>query len=972
MCELNEDMEYLVSLPPNMATAFDSLLGEDRPGWRAFSDPPGSKLGSGGGTANLLVRAWQGGSPPGVPFADWLKVSRKLIVHGSGESRRLPAYAAEGKPLMPIPVARWARGQRLDQTLLDLQLPVYRRVLAQAPNCTAALVASGDVLPRFGHDLPPFPEVDVLGLGMWVTPEIAKDFGVFFVPRANPEQLAFFLQKPSPARIRELTSEHLYLVDTGMWLLSGRAVQVLLERCGWDAQRQAFTAGKPASYELYAQFGLALGQVPTAADELVRTLSCGVVPLPDPEFYHFGTSRQLIESVSALQNIELDGRKLGLAGARRHPDQYVQNSVFRCPLRRDENHTLWVENSRVPATWKLACAHVLTGVPENDWDLQLEPGVCLDLAPIGKKEWSLRIYGIDDTFRGCVGDSNTIWLGEPVATWFTRRGLDPARVGMDPPMDIFSAPLFPIVEPGRINPRFVEWLFTRRPAKSEEFARQWIESRRLSARLMAEEVELRRLYAQRVANRKQCLKPMLQNSRWSVFLNLDLEATADLYARSEEPLPAEVPSIGGEGDLMRQARERMFRAAVLRQRGAEEWAGEEAEAFAYLRQMIAREAEMQPSNPRCTVQEDQIVWGRSPVRLDLAGGWTDTPPYCLENGGSVVNFAANLNGQPPIQAFAKMSPRPELVMRSIDLGAEERVSTYEELASFAQPGSEFAIAKAALALAGFLPRFQAGPRYGSLREQLEAFGGGIEISLLCAVPKGSGLGTSSLLAATVLATVGNLCGLSWDQNTLFSRTLVLEQLMTTGGGWQDQIGGIYHGIKLIETEPGLKQQPTLRWLPSDLLGPQVANQTVLLYYTGLTRLAKGILNEIVRAVFLNSPSHLRILEEIGANGEFIYGALQRLDFEGVAAGIRTSWLLNQRLDAGTNPPAMQKILNQVEDYLAAAKLLGAGGGGYLLMLAKDKEAATRIRETLTTHPPNPRARFVDFELSRTGLELTRS
>jgi galactokinase/mevalonate kinase-like predicted kinase len=88
--------------------------------------------------------------------------------------------------------------------------------------------------------------------------------------------------------------------------------------------------------------------------------------------------------------------------------------------------------------------------------------------------------------------------------------------------------------------------------------------------------------------------------------------------------------------------------------------------------------------------------------------------------------------------------------------------------------------------------------------------------------------------------------------------------------------------------------------------------------------------------------------------------------------IQTSWLLNQRLDAGTNPPAVQQILASVADYLAAAKLLGAGGGGYLLLFAKDETAANRIRQTLTMNPPNPRARFVDFSLSETGLQLTRS
>ena len=53
-------------------------------------------------------------------------------------------------------------------------------------------------------------------------------------------------------------------------------------------------------------------------------------------------------------------------------------------------------------------------------------------------------------------------------------------------------------------------------------------------------------------------------------------------------------------------------------------------------------------------------------------------------------------------------------------------------------------------------------------------------------------------------------------------------------------------------------------------------------------------------------------------------------------------------------------------------MLGAGGGGYLLLFAKDTGAATRIRQQLIAHPPNPRARFVNFSLSDTGLQVTRS
>lgn len=68
-------------------------------------------------------------------------------------------------------------------------------------------------------------------------------------------------------------------------------------------------------------------------------------------------------------------------------------------------------------------------------------------------------------------------------------------------------------------------------------------------------------------------------------------------------------------------------------------------------------------------------------------------------------MAVDLNGQPPIQVFAKLIERRELVLRSIDQGNEERVTTYEQLDRFGQPDTEFALAKAALALAGFCRGF---------------------------------------------------------------------------------------------------------------------------------------------------------------------------------------------------------------------------------------------------------------------------
>jgi galactokinase/mevalonate kinase-like predicted kinase len=966
-------VQRLVSLPPAMAALFAELEGRTAPDWCAAGDPPGAQLGSGGGTAHLLVAAWRA-TGAGADFATWLAQSRKLVIHGAGESRRLPAYAAVGKPLLPVPVLRWARGQRLTQTLLDLQVPVLERVLEAAPADAAVLVASGDVLLRFPRPLPPLPAVDVLCFGLWATPETAARHGVFFLPRARPGELAFALQKPAPERIRALATEHLFAVDTGLWLLSARAVGVLLARSGWDAARGEFAGGQARRYELYEHFALALGRSPTVPDAEVGALRVAVVVPAGGEFHHLGTSRQMIETVTALQNLELDETRLGMLGAKRPPDLHLQNAPFRAPLRLDRNHTLWVENSTVPATWQLAREHVLTGVPPNTWDLRLEPGVCLDFVPVVGGGLGARVYGLDDAFRGPVDHPGTLWLGRPAPDWFAARGLDPAQAGAAPGTDVFDAPLFPVLPEAAWEPRFLEWLFAARPEANPQFARRWLEAPRLSARALAARADLRALYARRAAHRAAILRPLLENARWSVFPRLDLEATAALYADAGLELPAPLATAeppAGPGGLD-AVHEHMFRSAVLRRRGDAGWAEEERRAFARLRDLIVSEAETAPVTPRCAVHEDQIVWGRCPVRLDLAGGWTDTPPYCLEHGGRVVNFAANLNGQPPVQVFARPAPSPELVLRSIDLGAEQRVRTFAELDTFARPGDEFAVAKAALALAGFLPRFRAGAPFPSLRAQLEDFGGGIELSFLAAVPKGSGLGTSSILAATLLATLSDFCGLGWDRTALFSRTLALEQLLTTGGGWQDQAGGIYPGVKLIETAPGLRQQPTLRWLPDQLLAEACAERRALLYYTGLTRVAKGILQEIVRGLFLNAARHLDLIGRIGENALAAAEALQRADDAALCACVRRSWELNQLLDPGTNPPEVAALLAAVDDYLAAAKLLGAGGGGYLLVLAKDAEAARRARQTLEARPPNRRARFVDLSLSSTGLQVTRS
>ena len=853
-------MKKLLSLPPNLVSSFHDVTGLSRDEYFCTHDPIGHRLGSGGGTTWLLQACAQAEGAEEMDY--WLAQEKRILIHAGGQSKRLPSYAVSGKVLMPVPVFRWERGQRLSQNLLSLQLPLYEKMMAMAPASVHTMVVSGDVLIRATQPLQTIPEADVICYGLWLDASVAKNHGVFVSDRRTPTVLKKMLQKPSLQTLGEIQKDHFYLTDIGIWLLSDKAVKLLMQR--------SISETSPSNlkeYDLYSEFGCSLGTDPLVADEELQQLKVAILPLAGGEFYHFGTSREMISSTMRIQNLENDQRKIMHLDRKPHPSIFVQNAQMEISFT-EENKNIWIENSYIGKGWVLSHDHIITGVPENDWQISLAPGECIDVVPVGERDYEVRRYRIDE------------------------------------------------------------------PLNSNE---------------LAERANLRRLFAQRQVLRKQNWSALAKNWSHSVFYQLDLADAASEFQKEHIPLP---PALPDDAPLMTRIHDAMFR-------------GDSEKAFTLLREGICAPFDKPVESPTLCVADDQIVWGRSPVRIDIAGGWTDTPPYCLMEGGNVINFAIELNGQPPLQTFVRPSKELRIVLRSIDLGAVEVVETNEQLKDFMHVGSPFSIPKAALVLAGF-------GNTPSLRSQLEAFGSGIELTLLSAIPAGSGLGTSSILASTVLGAVSDFCGLAWDKNEIGRRTLILEQMLTTGGGWQDQFGGVLGGVKLLQTGSGFDQSPQVRWLPTDLWLQPEYRPCHLLYYTGITRTAKQILAEIVSRMFLNHGGELRILREMKEHTMEMYDAIQRNDFVRMGQLVRKTWHQNQLLDSGTNPEAVASLTSLIDDLCLGYKLPGAGGGGYLYMIAKDPEAAARIKQILNENRQNRNARFVEMSLSTTGLQISRS
>lgn len=181
-------MKKLLSLPPNLVECFHDIEKADQTEWFCTSDPIGSKLGSGGGTAWLLEACHQKVTPDS-DFLTWLGKEKRILLHAGGQSRRLPGYAPSGKILTPIPVFRWARGQRLSQNLLSLQLPLYEQIMEKAPSSLHTLIASGDVYIRAGQPLQTIPDADVVCYGLWVDPNLAKTMVFLFLHGLLPISL---------------------------------------------------------------------------------------------------------------------------------------------------------------------------------------------------------------------------------------------------------------------------------------------------------------------------------------------------------------------------------------------------------------------------------------------------------------------------------------------------------------------------------------------------------------------------------------------------------------------------------------------------------------------------------------------------------------------------------------------------------------------------------------------------------------
>lgn len=320
-----------------------------------------------------------------------------------------------------------------------------------------------------------------------------------------------------------------------------------------------------------------------------------------------------------------------------------------------------------------------------------------------------------------------------------------------------------------------------------------------------------------------------------------------------------------------------------------------------------------------------------PVRVNWGGGWTDTPPYCNEKGGVVLNAAVKMNGICPIQVTVHRLYEPYVEFEMADEGVRCSVESTAQIQDCHNPYDAFALHKAALIACGIIP-FEG---QASLEDILSKIGGGIRLTTqVIGVPKGSGLGTRSILSGACVKAIYQFLGQRLSDNLLYSIVLCMEQIMGSGGGWQDQVGGVTPGIKFITTKPGMDQNISVEPVVLEPGVMQELEERFALIYTRQRRIGRNLLRNVVGNYIGGRKKSMDALEEMQKVAALMKFELERGNIDEFASLLNEHWKLSKQLDEGSTNTCIDQIFLSCEDLIDGKFIAGVGGGGFLQVILK--------------------------------------
>jgi galactokinase/mevalonate kinase-like predicted kinase len=362
---------------------------------------------------------------------------------------------------------------------------------------------------------------------------------------------------------------------------------------------------------------------------------------------------------------------------------------------------------------------------------------------------------------------------------------------------------------------------------------------------------------------------------------------------------------------------------------------------------------------------DKWVISTAPARIDLAGGWSDTPPICYEFGGAVTGLAVTVDSYKALSCRCRILPgqtgvflRSEIYDSSTGTRtscAQTLVGNVVALGDFRNQLSDCALLKCALVCLGMVSMDDI-RNNRPLHPLINQFCGSsedvrMEIVVTSLLPQGSGMGTSSILGGCALAAIAKAVGRvdMEDEDHLIHSVLILEQLLSAGGGYQDQVNGLIGGLKTVTSQAGrLPLEISVERVDISPATCAQLNQRLILAFTGKTRLAKGMLQDVLRRWARRTPEILHVVKSLVEDAHIARGAVQDGDLELLGECLNSYWKQKKIMAGaagGVEPDAARQVIDGLLERksIVGASLCGAGGGGFMVLLCTQNMDRTGIQ-----------------------------
>lgn len=909
-------------------------------------DEGGKRVGSGGATLSVLKYIYEREQKiTGQGHFDHLRI---LVIHSGGDSKRVPTYSALGKLFSPVP-HKLPDGR--SSTLFDEFLISMSSVASRIRE--GMVLLSGDVLLLFNPLQIDFSGKGAAAISFKEDVETGKNHGVFL--NGDDGNVRKFLHKQSIEILTAMgavNENNCVDIDTGAIIFAPEVLDALytlidtpakyhqyvndtvrlslygdfLYPLATDSTLEAFYQEKPEG-----DFCPELKEARKILWETLHPYRLKLLRLAPAKFIHFGTTREIlalmsdgVENYQALSwgkqvNSSISSNCAGYNSVLSHRASIGENCYLEVSFVHDEakigNNVLLsyidIHNETIPDDV------VLHGLKQKNGKF-----VC-------------RIYGVQDNPK-----ENKLF-GRELSQIQKSLSLSESDLWDSDNYTLWTANLYP--EADSIRQAVQAALNVYYLAHETGDLEEWKKSNRKSLCSGFHDADSEAIIA--------------WNRRMQELVKMD-EIAAKIYSRQ----PAKDTSSLQEltkiqqswlekklscADFSETMRLQYYIGTALQGKEGNAYI---ADCFHTISNTILHAAmEGLQYNDTCKISKDKHVV-KLPLRVNWGGGWSDTPPICCELGGTVLNAAICLNGELPVEVTLEKIPEKKIVFDSRDMDVHGEFDTIEPLQKTGDPYDPFALQKACLLACGIIP-----VQGGNLTEILTRMGGGFEMhSEVTNVPKGSGLGTSSILSAACVKAIFEFMGIEHTEADLYAHVLAMEQIMSTGGGWQDQVGGVVNGIKYITSKPGLNQELKVEHIQISESTKKELDERFYLIYTGQRRLARNLLRDVVGRYLGNEPDSLFALNEIQRVAALMRFELERGNVDAFAELLEYHWSLSKKVDIGSTNTLIEQIFASIDHLIDARMVCGAGGGGFLqVILKKDvskQDVHKRLKEVFQDNP----------------------